>query len=353
LSRSIFFLGDISLNNGYIKLAESGIDPFFGVKTYLQGSDVVIGNLECLLCSPYGENHKKKPRLKTEASALKLLNKLQIDHVALANNHIADNLEDGVERTLQFLSANGIGAFGVRIKDFDENFDCYPITFEGKRIAILNYVTEDTHPSLPDDFRYEVSKFNLEDVNYKIKSIRDKYDFIIVYLHWGGRVEGGRYPDWGQNKIAHSIIDVGADIIIGHHPHVIQPMEIYKSKPVYYSLGNFCFDDIVSDGEVIPLTHDRRIGMMVKLELLESGLKSSEVFIRNEGLMINPIPEFVHQFRKRNFIYKAIAKSRVLWMVYFFKHSYIDPIANFFRREDLSFGIKMKRFIRSLFKRIR
>lgn len=354
MNSSIFLLGDISLNNGYIRLAERGIDPFYSVKSLFRSSDLVIGNLECLLSSPKGENHKKKPRLKTETSALKLLRKLQIDHVALAHNHIADNLEDGVDRTLQFLSSNGIGAFGVKINDFQDNYNCCTITFEDKKIAILNYVTDDTYPSLPDDFRYEVSKFNLEDINTRINLIRDKYDLIIAYLHWGGRVEGGRYPDWGQNKIAYSIIDAGADIIIGHHPHVIQPMEIYKSKHIYYSLGNFCFDDVLSDGEIHPLTNDRKIGMIVEIKLAESEFKCSEVFIRNEGLLVQPFPEFSSKFKRRNLYYRLFLKcNRILWESYYLKLKLIDPITFFISREDIPFKVKFLRLMKSLFKRIR
>ncbi len=350
---NIFFLGDVSLNNGYEKLANLGIDPFIGIKHLFSEHDVIIGNLECLVAGSTGENYKKKPRLKTNEKALGLLKKLKINHLAFAHNHIADNLEDGVEKTIRYLEKIGIGSFGYK-NEYTGNFnDFYSIEHFGKKIAILNYVTEDTNPSLPENFKYKPNIFESEKICSIVRSIRKQFDFIIAYLHWGGKVEGGSYPDWGQNILAHSLIDAGIDLIIGHHPHVIQPVEIYKMKKIYYSLGNFCFDDIISDGELHPQTNQRKIGMIVKVELAENDLNCTEEFIRNDDLMIKPYPEFAGIFKRRNRLFRFLSQYKFLWYIYFFKHSYINPFIDFFSRSDLSIKGKIKRLIRAGIKRVK
>lgn len=348
----ILFLGDVSLNNGYDRLAKEGINPFSAIRDEIDSSALVIGNLECLLESSQGENFKKIPRLKTTMRAFRLLLKLKPDFLGLAHNHIADNLEEGVEKTLDFLSVHGIKAFGFKSKIPVKGSEFLSFTHGGRRIAILNYVTADTHPCLPDGFDYIPNIFDIERVREKIQSTKKSHDFLVIYVHWGGRVEGGNYPDWGQNIVAHDLIDAGADLIIGHHPHVVQPMERYKSKHIYYSLGNFCFDDIICDERFHPLTDKRKIGMIVKLNFDDSRYECSEIFIKNDNLRIIPFPAFKSTFRKINFIYKGLAKFRILWELYFIKHSYFDPIMDFFSRKDLSLTLKLRRFFKSLIKRI-
>ena len=120
----------------------------------------------------------------------------------------------------------------------------------GIKIAILNYVTKDTNPNLPKDAKVNPNWFYLKKVEEDISKLKNKMDYIIVYPHWGGKIQGAKLPDWELIPIAHKIIDAGADLIIDHHSHTLHPYEIYKGKYIFYSLGNFCFSDIQINGKI-------------------------------------------------------------------------------------------------------
>ena len=251
---SITFLGDISLNAKYNELYEKGEKPFEEIGNFLADSDLVVGNLECFAESKQGENLLKKPRLKTKLETLNYLKDINLGLACLANNHFYDNLEEGFQETINFLTNNNINYIGASMTGMEE----IPFIFvkDGISVAILNYVTLDTNPHLPEDAKVKPNWFYLNKVEQDIANLRNKVDYIIVYPHWGGKMEGALLPDKELIPIAHKIIDAGADIIIGHHSHTIQPYEIYQGKYIFYSLGNFCFSDLTFENRQIYL--DRR-----------------------------------------------------------------------------------------------
>jgi len=260
---SITFLGDISLNAKYNELYEKGEKPFEEIGNFLADSDLVVGNLECFAESKQGENLLKKPRLKTKLETLNYLKDINLGLACLANNHFYDNLEEGFKKTIDFLTNNNINYIGASMTGMEE----IPFIFEkdGISVAILNYVTPDTNPHLPEDAKVKPNWFYLKKVEQDIRDLRNKVDYIIVYPHWGGKMEGALLPDKELIPIAHKIIDAGADIIIGHHSHTIQPYEIYQGKYIFYSLGNFCFSDIIFEGKISYLDRKRGFkGIIVK-----------------------------------------------------------------------------------------
>jgi len=173
----------------------------------------------------------------------------------LANNHFYDNLEKDFQNTINFLEENSIYHIDSSITGNEGE----PYIFEKKgiKVAVLNYVTKDTNPNLLNDAKVRPNWFYLKKVEEDIAKLKDKVDYIIVYPHWGGRMEGAKLPDRELIPIAHKIIDAGADLIIGHHSPTIQPYEIYKGKYIFYSLGNFCFSDLISDGRISYLERKR------------------------------------------------------------------------------------------------
>ena len=124
------------------------------------------------------------------------------------------------------------------------------ISENGVTIGLLNYVTQDTNPNLPENAGICLNMFDEHKAEQDILSLKPKVDHVVVLLHWGGRVEGGMFPDFDQPGIARQLIDCGADLIIGHHSHTFQPVEVYKGKHIFYSLGNFCFSDFTFEGKV-------------------------------------------------------------------------------------------------------
>ena len=258
----VSFLGDISLNNCYNDLYKNTINPFEDIELELRNSDFNIGNLECLAIGDFGENTLKHPRLGTEQNTLNLLQHLNLGAVTLAHNHVYDNLKDGFEKTICNLEFQNIKSLGAAVSEvvFERE---HIIEENGVKLGLLNYVTENTNPKIPSDADLFLNYFELEKVLVHISNLRDKVDHVILLLHWGGRVEEGFYPDFNQPIIARQLIDAGADLVIGGHSHTVQPYEVYNGKHIFYSLGNFCFDDIIQDDEVFEIgRYRKRKGIM-------------------------------------------------------------------------------------------
>lgn len=345
------FLGDISLNDNYIELYKKGINPFENVESLLSSSDFVVGNLECMAKGGKGENELKQPRLTTTVETLNYLKNINFKIACLAQNHVYDHLEEGFIKTTKFLSDNDIKYFGASLaKDKIE----LPIILEKNnvRIGLLNYVTHDTNPNLPPNAAVFVNYFELNKAISDIQSLKSNVDHVVLILHWGGRVEGGLYPDWDQPKIAYQLIDAGADLIIGHHSHTLQPFEVYKGKYIFYSLGNFCFADYVFEGKLNPMPLRRNISTVISVFFEKNKYKIDFNFFINQKtsfLKINYLP----RLEFRNTLFKMLFKSIYLWRIYFFYKRRILPFVIFIKREDLTVSRKASRLFNSLKKRLK
>ncbi|MCC8073657.1 MAG: CapA family protein [Clostridiales bacterium] len=198
-----------------------------------------VFNLEYV---PDGANYRpvtNKINLSGSSKFAKLENKPVA--VNIANNHIMDFSEDGFEHTISCLTENGIKYFGAGSADDNYNNPCM-ISVDGKNIALLGY--SDVYHSLESTHTYyQVARPTSEQIQKDINICKNqKADCIIVNVHWG-REERPWYNK-RQEALGHCFIDEGADIVIGHHTHCIQPAEIYKDKYIFYSLGNSYFPDI-------------------------------------------------------------------------------------------------------------
>ena len=225
---SLLSFGDLMLGRDVRKAMESGLDPFEKIKgpegNFLRGVDFISANLE----GPITENDdcvKKAYSFKFNPSMAETMLKYGVNVVNLANNHSGDCKEQGFLDTQKYLSESGVGFFGVPSleKSYLEK------KVNGQKIAFMG-IDVTVHS---DDLTgyYEL-----------IKKLKEENDFVVVNIHWG--YEYHESPSQTQKEIAYSLVDSGADLIIGHHPHIIQPMEVYKNKAIFYSLGNFIFDQI-------------------------------------------------------------------------------------------------------------
>lgn len=322
----ISFLGDISLNNEYEKQFKLGKNPFENVAKILSESDFVIGNLECVSRGIDGENNLKKPRLNTSISTLNYLKDINLSLALLANNHIYDNLNSGFDKTVKFLQENDIAFIGAgySAKDAKKPF---LKKFNNQTLAIFNYVTRDTNPNIPLGSNFHVNWFDLKEVIKDIMLYSNVADKIILCLHWGGKCEGGFYPDWPQPKIAKKLIDCGADLIVGCHSHTFQPYQKYKGKMIYYSLGNFCFSDIIFEGKVIELDRDKRTDSAIVNLVANSNSWNFDIVPFNfDNLTLTLDGSLKGKFNFRNSLFKFFFKYKFVWDLYFFKFKYIDPI---------------------------
>lgn len=337
----IAILGDISFNDIYNSLYQSGVRPFDKVGEFLQNNEYVVGNLESL-CEGLGENLSKYTRVKTKQSTLNYLKHIGVNIVELAHNHAYDTLKEGFENTISFLDNNNIRHIGAatNIEDAQK-----PLIIEDNdsSICILNFVHKDTNPTIPNGAEVYVNIFDYQRVKKEIQEYKRKYDIIIVLLHWGGRTEGGSLPDFYQPSLAHQIIDDGADIVIGTHSHAIQPYEVYKDKYIFYGLGNFCFSRI---GYKTPNKNAKMFWMCQSLipiiSIEHKQITTIEVYqtdINKDGSVVFGQ---CHKHRASKLFY-FIFSNRKIWNIYWFYFRHIRPIIEFIITDTMTLRQKFKK----------
>jgi gamma-polyglutamate biosynthesis protein CapA len=239
----LLFVGDIMMTRSVERkindLNKKFIFPFLNILNYLKSFDYVIANLE----GPISDKGIKVGsiysfRMKPEVS--EALSKANINIVNLANNHIFDYSKIAFEDNLKNLEKNNIKYFG-------NSYEPLIIEKEGIKIGFLGFSDFLKYLEVKENkIGVAVVNSNLSEI---IKKAKEKVDILIVSFHWGEEYK--KIANERQRKIAKIAIDSGADLIIGHHPHVIQNIEKYKDKFIFYSLGNFIFDQNFSKETMI------------------------------------------------------------------------------------------------------
>ena len=248
------------------------------------------------------------------------MNSIHLGLATLATNHVYDNLESGFQKTIDFLDTNNISHIGAGL---DEQSAGKPFIFKKNNISvcILNYITRDTNPSMPAVSKVSLHEFELEACIVDLHRYKE-YDHRVVVMHWGGRFEGGLYPDYDQIAMARKLIDHGADLIIGHHSHTLQPFEIYKGKYIFYSLGNFCFSDIKFEGRIRNMSSLReRESIVATVNFDRNRYTVKLIPFRNEHLVLRPRKFVRFKLRLRNVCFMFL-KFKPFWNLYrlsFFK----------------------------------
>lgn len=343
---TINFVGDISLNNKYEKMYYNGINPFREVETIFSHSDYNIGNLECLCDNRGGVNHLKNPRLRTAPDTLHLLSPLRFDILSLAHNHIYDALEYGIECTCTAIKQLGADYIGYNPDEQTSLFMKY-IKIKGKLFAIITALHPDTNPHIPEDVQLNIPVYSKEILLKCIDEAKDKSAFTILFLHWGGRVEEGFMTDWYQIRDSRSFIDNGADLVIGGHSHTVQPYEIYKGKYIFYSLGNFCFDDIVNDGIVYSIGRFRkRRGIIVTVMISEQddSYTTKITPVINRKCYIKPYASYRLNIQVRNAFFYFIKRYRWLWKINFKLFRKFSPLYLYIIENTDSLSVKFSKF---------
>ena len=241
---SIVVAGDISLGGEYDRLRRRrGLRwdyPFKDITWAFKSADLRFANLECCLL----RNEKKRPKdwlLWADPESTASIESIGVDVVSLANNHIGDLGNEGVAATLSKLHEVGIRSVGsgmdgeaasqwsyIDVKNYKCAFGAYcdtnipATTVAGNGVAGCNPVDE---PSMLRD----------------IAKAREQADIVCVSIHWGEQLYD--YPAPHQVRLGRAMVDAGANVILGHHPHVVQGYEKYRNGAIFYSLGNFFLTD--------------------------------------------------------------------------------------------------------------
>lgn len=327
----IYFLGDISFNNCYNKFYTNNINPFKGIEKVLNKADFNIGNLECLAKGTQGENKLKQPRLNTEAKTLNFLSYLNLKVVTLAHNHVYDNLLDGYKKTIRQLDNQKIKFIGAGLST-EEAENEVVLNKKGIKIGLLNFVDSNTNPKMPIDAEVYLNYFDIDKILKQVHTLKTKVDHVVVLLHWGGRVEEGFYPDFNQPILAKRIIDAGADLIVGGHSHTIQPYEVYKGKYIFYSLGNFCFDDVIHDNEIYQIgRYRKRRTIIPRIDFSKKGYTVELSYAKNvQGFIILNTVFSKLRLIWRNFVFRIIKSNKLLWNAYYWHLKKVVPIKMYF-----------------------
>ena len=238
-SVKLTFVGDVMVADGPGKIIERGEDPFQAVASVLTASDYTIGNLECPV-STKGTALEQKPVTFLAHPRVVPVLKKYFYGMALSNNHSGDYGTPAFDETMSLLKAAGIKYFGGG-KNLKDAHEPLWILHQGQKIALLGY-----NEFKPRSFEAGPSKSGIawSEDSQVLADIalarKNGADLVIPFMHWGWESE--TQPSQRQVDFAHLMIDHGADMVIGGHPHVTQGVDEYKGKPIIWSLGNFVFD---------------------------------------------------------------------------------------------------------------
>ncbi len=247
LSSSLIFGGDVMLSRvvGQKMLKYKDYSwPFQKVKDIFSAADIAVINLE----SPFTSGSKSylvptgSFSFNVDPRALSGLEIAGVDLVTLANNHFANQGEKGMKDTFELLETKGIEYVGAG-NDLIAAHAGKIVEKNGVKFGFLGYGYPDDSSVAGSD-RAGIAGMDLYLAESDVKKIRGQADAVIVLMHDG--VEYTDTPSSHQREFARAMIAAGADLVVGHHPHWVQQVEIYQGKPIIYSLGNLVFDQMWS-----------------------------------------------------------------------------------------------------------
>lgn len=280
------------------------------VSSYIKEADLSIANLETTLAGD-GIPYSSYPTFNTPDALADALKNAGVDIISTINNHTFDKGDLGVERTLDVLKSKNFSTIGTISKLGDENYLIKEVNGISLGITSFSYgdIKENTKflngIKVSDKSKDKLNVFDSSDVNNAFNTINNTLknishtDIQILVIHWGDEYK--RIPNQFQHDLAQKLSDIGVDIIIGSHPHVVQPIEVIKSTDkshetlVIYSLGNFISNQ---RRELLgtPFTED---GLMVNIEITKNNDKT---FVSK----VNCIPTWVNKYNKEGKIFYEV-----------------------------------------------
>lgn len=263
---SLTFVGDVLLarNVEYLMNTKGAPYPFAGLAlNSFSRRPAVVGNFEASIPTVHVPTPAKMLRFSVAAALVPALPAAGFTHLSLANNHTNDFGGQGIQSTVSTLEKNGLTAFG-RPQTLDRSAVEF-VRLDEVVIALIAVHTLErlpTYSELKEVFTYAAARS----------------DFQAVYVHWG--TEYTNTHNTRQREAAERFVDAGADLVVGHHPHVVQDIQLVNGVPVFYSLGNYIFDqyDSVSTQE----------GLLLHLELATAQPRIALVPVSSVGTLSQP-----------------------------------------------------------------
>ncbi len=280
----ILFVGDIMLDRGVRNAInrEGASYPFEALRELLASADVSVGNLEGVFTDNPSLSLMDNSilRFTFEPRLVAMLKEFGFSGFSLANNHSLDFGREGFENTRTLLAENGMFSFGSPLNDYNLS---YKVSAKGREVCIVGY-----HSLYREDPSTAIAE---------ISKLRPDCDFLAVVSHWGDEYQNEENE--AQRRLGKIFIDAGADLVVGHHPHVVQPVEIYKGKAIFYSLGNFLFDQDFSlatrQSLAVRLTlgEDYQEFHLIPVEMSRARLyyPEHEAYQARRGILVSKLPE--------------------------------------------------------------
>ena len=236
----------------------AGIDPFAGIDPLLASADIALVNVEMVISDRGEPREDKKFTFRAPPSAASRIAAAGIDVANLANNHAADFGPEALLDTVDLLEAEGVIALGAGATSADayrhriiEVLPGVRVAFVGASMVVpLGFPATGTRPGI-------ASAYQQDRVLASVRAATIEAEVVIAVVHWG--VERMTCPDARQRDFAFQLLQHGADAVIGHHPHVLQPVVLDEGKLVAYSLGNFVWhyrSGITGDTGVLQIDFD-------------------------------------------------------------------------------------------------
>lgn len=264
-------------------LNREGVDYSFGdIRELLLSADVSVGNLEGV----FTENpsisvvDNSVLRFTFDPKLVSMLKDFGFSGFSLANNHAWDFGRQGFESTKILLGENGFFSFGSPSNDIELSSQ---VSLKGEEVCFVGY--------------HSLFQENTSPVLAEIRSLRPSCSYLVVFAHWGEEYKDEENS--AQRRQGRSFVDAGADLVIGHHPHVVQPVEIYKGAAIFYSLGNFLFDQDFSiatrQGLAVRLTlsEEKQSFHLIPTEMSRARLyyPEHEAYQARRDILVSKLPE--------------------------------------------------------------
>jgi poly-gamma-glutamate capsule biosynthesis protein CapA/YwtB (metallophosphatase superfamily) len=265
---SFIAVGDIMLSRDVdSKMKVHGYDyPWEKVREIIAGADISFGNLETAI-TPGRKVATNEMVFRADPENAQILADVGFDVLSLANNHSMNFGATGMEDTIKYLEEAGVQTSGAGKEEL-----AYAPVYIDKNNIRFAFLSFQSPAFVPQSYKASADRLGVAFIDEKkmiasVTEAKQSADIVIVSMHAG--VEYTALPNTRQVEFSRAAIDAGADMVIGHHPHVTQTMEKYKGKYIFYSLGNFVFDQMWS--------RETRRGLMIKVDFNREGVQKIEL----------------------------------------------------------------------------
>jgi len=316
----LLFGGDLYAGQDRISVGED-------IRALAQEAGLVSVNLECPLTNRGEARPGKVLNLRSRPDCVALLESLCVDVVSLANNHVCDWEDEGLFQTLEILASHDIRSVGAG-RNRQEADSVVRLENNGLTIAFAAYGDESIGTPPAQENRPGCAIIDPDRMCRRVSELSQETNIVVVHAHWGGTHY--HYPMPRHVQLGHELIDAGATLVVGHHPHVIQGYEQRGRGAIFYSLGNFLFAPFSRFGRPAYLSRHNLAGLLAEVRVGPEGVRelrfhptrqdlaSSTVSLGDEAFAVRQRRRLVKLSKplKRegyNRFFRRYARRRLLW----------------------------------------